>query len=182
LTLSLEPGTRLDADAVRGLRGASLVREAMARALSLLSRSRHTTRALSLKLQRRGFEAPVIERTIERLTELGYLDDEEAARSWLAHRMERHPAGRGALLAALLRHGVPRETAERVVGAGLPPEAEAEAARRVLRRMYPSEGSRAELDREPGRSVALRKLLARGFSRQSARLALRGRGADDVEQ
>ena len=172
----------LDAQTLRSLRELSRSREALSRAVGLLARSRHTKRALELKLERRGYERPVIRRVIDRLSELGYLDDEGAAESWLARRLERHPEGRGALLAGLLRNGVPREMAEGLLDRYLSPEQEVEAALRVLRRLYPSERSRLSLGREPERSGALRKLLSRGFSRRAARLALparTGQGADE---
>lgn len=178
-SIPLERGTRLEGETLRQLRAASRERLAVARALSLVSRSRHTARGLALKLERRGFEPDAVRRAVERVTELGYLDDEEAARSWLEHRLERRPAGRGALLAGLLRNGVPRETAERVVDEALPPEAEAEAARRLLERLFPTTRARRALEGEPARSAALRKLESRGFTRQAARLALRGLGDDE---
>lgn len=181
-SVSIHAGAILDPETLCSLRHESASREALGRALALVARSRHTRRALEAKLERRGYEPAVIRRVIDRLCELGYLDDEAAAESWLSRRVERRPEGRLALLSGLLRNGVPRDMAERLLDRHLSPEQEAHAALRVLRRLYPTEQSRSSLCREPARSGALRKLLSRGFSRKAARLALpprTGRGEDE---
>jgi len=159
---------------MRLVREEAEVRDAAARALLLLARSQHTLRDLRLKLERRRYSPGAIRRVLERLEELGYLDDARAADTWVERRLERHPAGRASLLAGLGRHGVSRETAEEAVDAHLPLHAEEEVARRVLRKLYPSEEARENLARGPERDRAMRKLLARGFSRASARKALPG--------
>lgn len=168
----LVPGCTLQGDEIRALRDDAEARQAEERALGLLSKARHTRQALRRKLERRGYAAAAVERALGRLAELGYVNDEAAAEGWLQHRIERHPEGRAALLIGLLRHGVPREIAERAVEAHLPAATEAEVARRYLRKLYPGADARERLLSEPERSRALRKLLSRGFSRPAARRAL----------
>ena len=173
--LSLESGHSLSAEEAGRLRFAASLREAQERALALLARSQHTRKELGQKLERRGYPAEVVSLVIARLDELRYLDDARAAGLWVEHRLERHPEGRAALLAGLLRHGVPRETAVEAVDARLPPSEEVVVARRVLARLYSTAAALEALRGEPGRSRALARLATRGFSRASSRAALPAR-------
>jgi regulatory protein len=56
-----------------------------------------------------------VERAIERLTELGMLDDAAFARSWVESRERAHPRGRQALRRELALKGIARETIETVM-------------------------------------------------------------------
>ena len=53
-------------------------------ALKLLERTRRTRRDLERRLKEKDFDAPEIERTLDRLAEVGLVDDVEYARAWLA--------------------------------------------------------------------------------------------------
>ncbi len=117
----------------------------------------------------------MVQPLLDKLTDLGYLDDERAAADWVDRRMATHTEGRAALLAGLSRHGVPREVAERVVEARLSPTAEAREARRYLSRLYPTDEARAQLEGADERARAMRRLLGRGFSRSAARRAFDAR-------
>jgi regulatory protein len=171
----LQPGFAVSAELRRSLGERAQARDAEERALKLLGAARHTRAGLRSKLQRRGFPAAAVERALDHLSAMGYLDDAATAEGWVRRRLERRPEGRGALLAGLLRHGVGRDDAARVVDAALPAEDEAQAAVRLLHSLYRSEGAFAALAEEPERGRALRRLLARGFSRRAARGALPAR-------
>ena len=173
---ALASGLVVQPELLEALRAESAFLAAERRALALLARSVHTRAALGRKLELRGFEPQVVRRVLERLAELGYLDDARAAELWVEQRLERHPEGRAALLHGLLRHGVPRSTAEAAVDAGLPSAQEVEVARRVLLKLY---GGGAALDEATERRRALARLLQRGFSRAAARAALQGHAGDD---
>lgn len=59
-----------------------------------------------------GYRAELVERAIERLTELGFLDDAAFARSWIESRDRAHPRGEGALRRELALKGIERATVD----------------------------------------------------------------------
>ncbi len=61
------------------------------------------------RLRRAGAEVGVIDRTLDRLAELGLVDDLAFARWWLEQRDRHAPRGRRMLEAELRQHGVARE-------------------------------------------------------------------------
>jgi len=62
-------------------------------ALKLLERTRRTRRDLERRLKERDFDAATIAATLDRLSEVGLVDDVEYARAWLAGRWGRRPSG-----------------------------------------------------------------------------------------
>lgn len=123
-----------------------------------------------VRLTRAGYQPSLVERAIERLVELHYLDDEAFARSWVESRDRARPRGEHALRRELQLKGIERTQIDEIIderhetGAergqgGDPDEAGAE---RLLAKRLPS------LLREPDPRRRLQKayaLLARnGFA------------------
>lgn len=111
----------------------TLVLEACLRFLEARSRSSAEVRR---RLLLHGYRADLVEGAIERLTELGMLDDAAFAKAWVESRDRARPRGERALRQELAKKGIDRsitdETlADREVDR---PNADAEAARRLLRR------------------------------------------------
>jgi regulatory protein len=114
-----------------------------------------------------GFRASLVDGAVGRLTEMGYLDDEAFARSWVASRDRARPRGGHALRRELQLKGVQREVVDEVLdareaeAAGDGPSADEAAAERLLAKKLPA------LLREPDTRKRLQKayaLLARnGF-------------------
>ena len=125
-------GLRLTGAAIRGLRQSSTRIRAMDKALELLARAPHSTFTLRTKLLQRKFDPRVVEEILASLRENSYLDDAGFAEQWLRSRCERHPEGRAALLAGLVRKGIRRQVAEQALQEYLTPELEREHALRVL--------------------------------------------------
>lgn len=59
-----------------------------------------------------GYRGDLVEEAMTRLVQLGYLDDVEFARSWIASRDRAHPRGERALRSELARKGVSREVVD----------------------------------------------------------------------
>jgi len=76
------------------------------KAIDLLARRPHFRAELERKLLQRDFAAAVVEQTLRRLVELGYLDDEQTARDFVRQRLRRSPEGPRKLRAKLVRLGV----------------------------------------------------------------------------
>ena len=111
----------------------TLVLEAALRFLEARQRSSAEVRR---RLLLHGYRADLVETSIERLTELGMIDDAAFARAWVESRDRARPRGERALRQELARKGIDRairdETlAERDVDR---PDADEDAARRLLER------------------------------------------------
>ena len=138
---------------------------AFASGLRLLGRRAHSRVELRRKLDRRGYSAGETEVALNRLVELGYLDD----RSFAEGLVRRRGAARGplALSAELAARGVDRALADGALS-GFEPEAQLAAATRLAERLYarkPALGDREMLNQVGS------KLMRRGFSATTVRAA-----------
>lgn len=116
---------------------------------------------------------------VERLTELGYLDDLAFARWWLEQRDRHAPRGRRMIEAELRQHGVPRDVVAQL------DDSELEETRTDADELPGTERDRARaaLDRHlrgrplPDDAGELRRLgmflVRRGFDPETARSAIR---------
>ncbi|HUF07506.1 MAG TPA: regulatory protein RecX [Candidatus Binatia bacterium] len=158
---------------------------AMEIAVRFLGTRPRTRWELERRLRRGDVPEPLIEATVERLAELGYLDDAAFARWWGEQRDRHAPRGRGMIEAELRQHGVPRDVIEayRTEHAaparapedeGLPGD-EATRARDALERHLRGR----PLPTEP---KALQRigmyLMRRGFDAGTVRSTIRTAGAD----
>ncbi|MFQ5351232.1 MAG: regulatory protein RecX [Thermoanaerobaculia bacterium] len=103
------------------------------KACDLLSRRPHFSAELGEKLARRGHDESVVAATLEKLAELGYLDDAGCARSLAAGPLSRRGYGPLRMRAELERRGAPEEEAAAAVAAVFA-EGEEKAARQVAER------------------------------------------------
>jgi regulatory protein len=142
-------GEAMGADRLAQLLQSSELIFARSRALSLLSRAAHTRKGLAQKLQARGFSAEAVRSAVERMRELGYLDDKAFADGWVRSRIATRKDGWMAIYRGLLGKGVARAIAEEVVETHCPFEVEEERARALV------EGLSV--------ATAIQRLKARGF-------------------
>ena len=80
--------------------------------MRLIARAEQTQKGFSLKLKRRGCEDACIQAVVEKLTELGLLNDERYAERWLRSRLSRKSgkiASPRLLSAALSSRGIGRD-------------------------------------------------------------------------
>ncbi len=152
--------------------------------LRLLTHSPRTRAQLADALSRRGVPEEAAGRVLDRLGEVGLIDDATFARAWVTSRHHgRGLAGR-ALSAELRRRGVDAETTAEAVG-DLGPDTEEQTARALVRRRLASAGD-ARLD-PAARQRRLLGLLARkgypaGVAYRVVReeLSARGSQTDDL--
>ena len=88
------------------------------------------------RLTSAGYREELVTGAIERLTDLGVLDDEAFARAWVESRDRARPRGERALRSELGRKGIDRQLTDEVleVRETENPDADAGAARRILER------------------------------------------------
>ena len=137
------------------------------------------------RLSRAGATAPVIAETLDRLTELGYLDDAAFARWWGEQRDRHAPRGSRMIEAELRQHGVQREVIEayRIEHAAperrpedeTVPATEAERAADALARHL--RGRPLPTDRKAVQRIGM-FLMRRGFDPETVRSTIREAGAD----
>jgi regulatory protein len=136
------------------------------------------------RLRRAGAADPVIVQTVDRLTELGYLDDAAFARWWGEQRDRHAPRGRRMIEAELRQHGVPRDVIEAYRSEHAAPErrpeddavpaSEAERATDALARHL--RGRPLPTDAKALQRVGM-FLVRRGFDPDTVRATLRQAGA-----
>jgi regulatory protein len=90
-----------------------VVLNAAARYLETRSR---TVDEVRRHLARAAYPAALVEGAIDRLLELGMLDDSAFARSWIESRDRARPRGRQALRRELALKGIDRDTIEKAIG------------------------------------------------------------------
>jgi regulatory protein len=141
------------------------------------------------RLRRAGVEPAEISAVLDRLTDLGYLDDAAFARWWGEQRDRHGPRGRRMIEAELRQHGVPRDVVEayreehaaperRAEDAGLP-SSEADRARDALDRHL---RGRPMPDDPRARQRIGMYLMRRGFEPDVVRATLRAAGADTSDE
>ena len=110
----------------------------------------------------------MLERVIERLAEMGLLDDLEFACEYVRQRIERSPRAPALLVNELGRRGVTGSTAAEAVNRALSEMelAERDLAERAVRKKL---GTLAEIDTEQLKSKLFRFLSSRGFQASTAR-------------
>ncbi|MEP7379415.1 MAG: regulatory protein RecX [Chloroflexota bacterium] len=142
--------------------------EAAAAFLAVRPRSIGETRR---RLGHLGYPQVLIDEVLERFAEVGYLDDEAFARTWVESRDRARPRGEIALRRELAQKGVGREVVDEVLADRLDESEEGDpnlaAATALLQR------KRASLEREPDERKRRQKayaLLARnGFDTETCR-------------
>jgi regulatory protein len=111
----------------------AIVLEAALRFLEVRARSVSEVRR---RLASAGYRPELVDGAVDRLVELGVLDDEAFARSWVESRDRARPRGERALREELARKGVDREISDEVLEerreAGEGTEVDVDAARRLL--------------------------------------------------
>ncbi|MBO0844727.1 MAG: regulatory protein RecX [Nocardioides sp.] len=114
----------------------SVARTILLDALTGQARSRRELRAT---LRKKGVPDEIAERLLDRFAEVGLVDDEAFARSWVESRQRSRGLARRALAQELRRKGVDDETARSALDE-IDPEREEQAARELVRKKLRSLG------------------------------------------
>jgi regulatory protein len=144
------------------------LRQAMERAGRLLAIRARTRVEMVERLADAGFDAEVVARTVDRLEELGLVDDAAFARTWIEERARTKHRSPAVLLEELGAKGVDTEIATAALDeAGLDEIAQAtEIAARLVRRL-------AEKPLEQQATRLMAALLRKGFSEEAGEAAVR---------
>jgi regulatory protein len=136
------------------------------------------------RLARAGYRPELVQDAIDRLLELGFLDDEAFARTWVESRDRARPRGERAIRDELRLKGIDRATIDVVLeerheaGGG---EADRDAAERLIERNARSLARVADLRQRRARAYAL--LARNGFDPDVCReVAARVVNVDDSSE
>ena len=160
----------------------------LAAAVRFLEARQRSVREVRRRLGQAGYPAPLIDAAVERLEELGILDDEAFARAWVESRDRARPRGERALRSELALKGVTRDIVDRVLterqpaddGTGGDLSTEDAAAERLLERR-----GRALLriaDPRVRRNRAYALLARNGFDPDVAGRVSRAMTSDEEEE
>ncbi|NPA91600.1 MAG: regulatory protein RecX [Chloroflexi bacterium] len=155
--LHLHTGQWLEDEEIARLKARDAYHRAMEAATRLLAARPRSTAEVRDRLRRRGFDENTITQVVERLQELGYLDDEAFARFWVENRERFRPRGLHALRYELYQKGIAPEIVDRVL-ADIDPTASARAALRARVHAW------RHLDERTFRKRATQFLARRGFA------------------
>ena len=133
-------------------------------AVNCLGARAYSTGDLKAKLRMRAAHPPDADAAIDRLTEIGYLNDQRFAESYAAMRVENEGFGRMRLLNDLRAHRVSGDTAEQAVEQALGNKGEAELIDAFIERRMPSIAASGPIDDERKLAAAYRKLRRAGFT------------------
>jgi regulatory protein len=140
------------------------------------------------RLRRAGTAEPEIRAALERLAELGYLDDAAFARWWGEQRDRHSPRGRRMIEAELRQRGVPREVIEAYreehaepdrspEDIGLPGDESARAREALAKHLR---GRSMPIDARAVQRIGM-YLMRRGFDADIVRSTLRAASADTID-
>ena len=136
-------------------------RRAFEKALRLLSFRDRSRQEMLSGLKDRGFSEPVLSRTIDRLTELKYLDDEAFSVRYARHLAVNRLYGDRRIEMALTEKGIERDIVRRGIAQARQELAQKDAISLLLDKKIG--GRKKDLDPAEKRRIA-QFLLRRGFS------------------
>ena len=176
----LAVGKELNAGQVQEIFEEALFKKGKERALSLLARRPYARRELGKKLEG-DFPPSCVEQVLDKMEELGLLDDREYARRYAHDLYELGQKSLTHIRYALSQRGIDREIVEEAL-APYEGQGQEEQIRRVVEKKY-----RSRLERDPQREwpKVMGALLRMGFPYGEARRVLEEYGQpleDEVER
>ena len=164
--LGLTVGCTIEEADLACLRGTAELAEAMRVGLRYLSVRPRSCREIELRLLREKLAQETIERTVDRLTTLGYLDDRNFAAAFARDRIRLRPCGVRRMKADLLSRGVsPRDADDGIESAMTEQDVN---EHELLQRVASARASKLDdLDKGVARRRLFGYLSRRGFSSEN---------------
>jgi regulatory protein len=146
-------------------------------AVKCLAVRAHSTGDLKSKLRVRAANPADADAAIDRLKDIGYLDDRRFADSFASARIENEGFGRRRVLSDLLARRVSGSMAEEAVDQAFAGRSEAELIGTYIERRMPSIAAGGRIEDERKLAAAYRRLRRAGFSPGPILTALKGLAA-----
>jgi regulatory protein len=153
----------------------------LAAALRYLEARPRSTAEVRRRLLMHGYRPELVDGCLQRLLDLGILDDAAFAQAWVESRDRARPRGERALRAELRTKGIDRQVVDDVIDTrdADQPRADADAARRVLERHASALARVADPRARRQRAYAL--LARSGFASETAISAINTIAAEPDE-
>ena len=162
LRFGLVDGQAMDAERLREMELADGVARAMTEAHRLVDHRMRTRRELAVRLGSRGRPEDVVAEVLDRLENVGLIDDGRFARQWIEERLRSRPVGLSLLRRELRQKGIDAEVIEAALEESASGEGETGRAYEALRRQT---YRYARLDRDAAHRRMVAFLGRRGFGR-----------------
>ena len=156
----LAGGQAMDAERLREMELADGVARAMTEAHRLIDHRMRTRRELAVRLRSRSRPEDVIAAVLDRLENVGLIDDGRFARQWIDERLRSRPVGLALLRRELRQKGIAAEVIESALEESASGEEETDRAYEALRRQT---YRYARLDRDAAHRRMVAFLGRRGF-------------------
>jgi regulatory protein len=140
----LREGSELSREELLELKRLEALFAARRKALKILERRPYTAAQLKLKLAEALVSREIIAELLADFHERGLIDDGKFAEAWIAEQLKRKPQGRRLLLAGLLRKGVSRVEAARLIAEAYPAELEEEQCAAFMKKLIGRRGLEAD--------------------------------------
>lgn len=128
--------------------------------LQMLRRAAQTESQMREKLGRQQFEEPIIQATIEKLIQLGLINDEKYAHDYVAYRTRTSPLGKYNLSMHLIKKGIHKDVA-REAALDLTREEEEQIVHQMMQKKL---RTLSRYPKEEQKNKLMRFLASRGFS------------------
>lgn len=115
IRFGIRTGDEIGEEKLKALQATEELQGAKSVALRFLARRQRTEKEIRDKLRTREFADEEIQKTIENLRELGFLNDEEFARSYIRHQLTLRPKGKLLLKQKLLLLGIKKDLVDAAV-------------------------------------------------------------------
>ncbi|MGC8594972.1 MAG: regulatory protein RecX [Candidatus Kryptoniota bacterium] len=174
----LRRGDELTPDTLEHIKRAQTYHDAYAAGIRLINFRQRTRSELSRRLAQKGFDRTTIGKVIERLSQLGLINDEEFAKAFVNAGSTGKLLGKRSLIRKLREKGIDRETAEKALG---------EFANDEKQMTIAIEAAKKKLDRLSGEGIErkIKKLstflISRGFEWEIVKKVIRELLLKDVD-
>jgi regulatory protein len=139
LKLGLKVGQQVDSEKLAEILRTEEMRRARESALTLLDYKERTRKELERRLLQKGYPEDVVALVIEKLENIGLVNDERFASDWVASRVERRPTGKSRMAWDLRLKGIAPEIVEEAIDQ-VDEEKELEMALELARKKVGGEG------------------------------------------
>jgi len=163
LRFGIRVGDEIGEEKLKALQASEELQGAKSIALRFLARRQRTEKEIRDKLREKEFGDEEIASTIEHLRGLGFLNDEEFARSFIRHQLALRPKGKLALKQKLLLLGVAKETIDTALAEAFEETSQEDSAIEVARKFLKKSAKARDDPRKTKQKLAA-FLTRRGFT------------------
>jgi regulatory protein len=147
-------------------------------AVRVLSVRTYSSESLRTKLQNRALRTPDVDAAIQRLVEVGYLDDSRFAEGFARYKVEEAGLGRARVLSDLRGKRIPAKIAEQAVEQIYAGKNEADLIDAYIERRLPALKAGVPVEDQKVLARAYNRLRRAGFSSGASLAAIRRRAAE----